>query len=119
MTLGDSENREPPFSEEELAELWPFDDPWPFSDDDGVEDEEELGMLRSFERGEWRSVPNFPEHKKHIEESLRIARLSGKVGPVDCDAPYPWSKKNRLEESQHLAGDAVTGDNPAHGDSHP
>ena len=61
MTTTDNENREPPFTEAELAEMWPFDDPWPFNDDDGVEDAEELDMLRSFERGEWRPVPNHEE----------------------------------------------------------
>lgn len=111
MTTADNENREPPFSEEELAELWPFDEPWPFNDDDGVEDAEELDMLRSSERGEWRSVPNFPEYKKRLEENLRIARLAGKIGPVDYDKPYPWSKKSQSAKSPPLAGDSVSDDN--------
>lgn len=117
MTTADNEKREPPFSEEELAELWPFDEPWPFNDDDGVEDAEELDMLRSSERGEWRSVPNFPEYKKRLEENLRIARLAGKVGPVDYDKPYPWSKKNSQAPSLPLAGDGVSGDNSQQSDN--
>ena len=113
MTSAGNENREPPFSDAELAELWPFEEPWPFDDDDGVEDEEELDMLRSFERGEWIPVPDFAEHKKRIEEDLRIARLAGRIGPVPYDLPYPWSKRGVAKNAvPPLAGDAASGDNP-------
>ena len=45
---------------------------------------------------------------------FRSARAQGNYGPVDYDVPYPWSKKNRPEESPPpLAGGGVTGDNPA------
>ena len=112
MTISDNDNREPPFSEEELAELWPFDEPWPFNDEDGVEDEEELDMLRSFERGKW--VPTSEDEavlKRHME-LFREARKTGNYGPVDYDKPYPWSKTNHQGKSAHLAGNDVTGDNP-------
>ena len=108
MTCAGNENRQPPFSDAELAELWPFEEPWPFNDDDGVEDEEELDMLRSFERGEWIPVTDFVEHKKRIEEDLRIARLAGRIGPVPYDVPYPWSKKSGSQVPTPPAGDDET-----------
>ncbi len=112
MTTTDNENREPPFSEDELAELWPFDEPWPFNDDDGVEDEEELDMLRSLERGDWRSVPDLAEE---IERARQMAR----------NTMAGWNEEQRAEVRRHsearingskgaspLAGDSVTSDNP-------
>ena len=119
MTVADNENREPPFSDAELAELWPFDEPWPFNDDDGVEDEEELDMLRSLERGEWHPVAN---HEAAIEYAREIA----------CATMASWSKERLAEVERRwanktvksngagkapppLAGDGVNSDNPAQG----
>ena len=96
MTATGSENREPPFTEAELAELWPFDEPWPFNDDDGVEDEEELDMLRSLERGEWRPVPN-------QEEVMERARAAAR------NTMATWSKEQVAEVERRAAERAANG----------
>ena len=76
-------------------------------------DEEEWEMLSSFDEGEWTSTPEERAELKRHQELFRAADAAGKVGPVDYDKPYPWSKKSRPAESPPpLAGGGVTGDNP-------
>ncbi len=90
MTCAGNENREPPFSDAELAELWPFEEPWPFNDDDGVEDEEELDMLRSFERGEWRLAPDQEAERERAREIARNTMAT-------------WSEEQLAEVQQRAA----------------
>ena len=115
MTTTDNENREPPFTEAELAELWPFDEPWPFNDDDGVENDEELDMLRSFERGEWCPVPNPEEVMERARAAARatIATWSeeqvAEVERRSTERAAEGDKRNK--SASPLAGDSVSDDN--------
>lgn len=119
MTIADKGSREPPFSDAELAELWPGDEPWPFNDDDGVEDEEELDMLRSFERGEWRPAAN---HEAALESARAIARATMRTWDTErrAEVARRWGNQRingegAAEWRRPLAGDGVSGDNPAEG----
>ncbi|MYC34598.1 MAG: hypothetical protein F4X64_15655 [Chloroflexi bacterium] len=112
MTTTDNENREPPFSQEELAELWPFDVPWPFNDDDGVEDEEELDMLRSLERGEWRSVPNLEEEMERARQMARNTMATWSEEKLAEVRQRVEAKNNGVwKPPAPLAGDSVSDDN--------
>ena len=113
MNTPDNESREPPFSDEELAELWPFKEPWPFNDDDGVEDEEELDMLRSLERGEWRSVPNLADEMERARQIARNTIATWSEEQLAEVRRRAEARENGLWKSPPpLAGGGVTGDNP-------
>ena len=121
MTTADNENREPPFSDAELAELWPFDEPWPFNDDDGVEDDEELDMLRSLERGEWKPVAN---HEAELERYRTIAHTTIATWDKERLAAVRsrWANASVKDEGAEksapsLADDGNCGDNREQPDS--
>ena len=81
-------------------------------------DEEEWEMLAAFEQGEWNPVPNEEAELARHQELFRAVRAAGNYGPVDHDAPYPWSKRADAENaSQPLAGNDASGDNRAQTDS--
>ncbi len=42
-------------------------------------DKEERALLRSIERGEWKSVPNFEQEKKQAEENARYTLTRNKA----------------------------------------
>ncbi len=65
--------------------------------DPDLYDEEEREMLESFERGEWRSVPNLDAELKRYQKMFRAARITENYGPVPYDVPYPWSKAARAK----------------------
>ena len=118
MTATGSENREPPFTEAELAELWPFDEPWPFNDDDGVEDEEELDMLRSLERGEWCPVPNQEEVMERARAAARNTMATWSEEKLAEVRQRVEAKNNGVWKSPPpLAGNDASGDNRAQTDS--
>ena len=74
-------------------------------------DDEEWEMLSSFDEGEWMSTSEEEAELKRHQELFRAAHAAGKVGPVDYDKPYPWSKKSRKNKFPPLAGDSVSDDN--------
>ena len=92
----------------DAAEDW-----WPFDDGDGVEDAEELEMLRDSERGEWRSVSNLAEEMERARAIARatmatwseeqLAEVRRRVGAHTNGVPKP---------PPSLAGGGDTGDNP-------
>ncbi len=84
------------------------------ADGNGVEDAEELEMLRSFENGEWKPVPNHEAELERYREMARVARATGNYGPVPYDVPYPWSKKGKSKEQ--LPVDGADGDDPSNND---
>ena len=90
----------------------------PFYDDDGVEDAEELEMLRDSERGEWRSVPNLAEETARARAIARatmatwseeqLAEVRRRVDAYTNGVPQP---------PPSLAGGGDKGDNPPQGEN--
>ena len=117
MATTDNTNREPPFSAEELAEFWPFDDPWPFNDDDGVEDAEELDLLRSFERGEWRLAPNQEAERERAREIARNTMATWSDAKLAEVRRRVEARENGARKYPPLAGDGVSGDNSQESDN--
>ncbi len=90
---------------------------WQFDDDDhGVEDAEELEMLREAERGEWRSVPNLEEEMERARATARATMATWsmeQLAEVERRAAARAANGRGGEKSlSGLAGDGVTGDNP-------
>ena len=56
-------------------------------------DEEEWEMLESFENGEWQPDPDREARLRYWQEVFRQAYKHGRIGPVNYDVPYPWSRK--------------------------
>ena len=95
------------------------EDWWPFDDDDGVEDAAEREMLEEAERGEWRSVPNLGEEMKRAREMARATMATWDQERLAAVARR-WAGQRVKEDGAAkspppLAGDGVSGDNPAQG----
>ena len=63
--------------------------------DASLYDDDEREMLESLESAEWQIAAGREARLSYWRKAFRAARLSGGVGPVPYDVPYPWGKAKK------------------------